>query len=208
MAASKVATPALEVSIPKINVRQIDLDLVGISPLITHAWDEKAKKQMLDKQMKKAKTAKDAKDPVRDFVNSLHWLTPKPDAPTQADVDAATFGFPCIGFKKAAVSACRFSDGAKMTEARGAFHVDGEFVAIQSAPPRMREDMVRIAMGTADIRFRGEFADWRVTLRISFNEAVMSIEQITNLFNLGGFGVGVGEWRPEKNGSSGRFKVA
>ena len=201
-------TAALTVSIPKINVRQIDIELLGISPLISHAWSDKAKKQMLDKQMKKAKAAKEAKDPFRDFCDSLYWLTSKPEKPSEKDIAKAKFGFPCVAFKAAAVGACRYADGMKMTEARGSFHVDGEMVEIQGPAPVMREDMVRIAMGTADIRFRGEFREWKVLLRVSYNEAAMSPEQIVNLFNLAGFGVGVGEWRPERDGSYGRFKVS
>ena len=158
---------------------------------------------MLDKQMKKAKAAKEAKDPFRDFCESLYWLSKKPATPTQADVDAATFGFPCVAFKAAAVGACRFADGMKMTAARGAFHIDGEMATLEGPPPVPREDMVRIAMGTADIRFRGEFQEWQTTLRVSFNADALSPEQIANLMNLAGFGVGVGEWRPERDGGYG-----
>lgn len=131
------------ISIPKIDVRQMEITLIGDSPLICHRWSEKAKKEMLDKQMKKAKTAKTAKDPEADYKASLYPLD-------------KGYGFPCVAFKSAAVGACRFSDGMKMTEARGAFHVVGELAPIDGTPT-MREDMVRVGMGTADIRFRGEF---------------------------------------------------
>lgn len=190
-----MTTADTPITIPKIDVRQMDITLIGDSPLICHRWSEKARKEMLDKQMKKAKTAKTAKDPDADFKASLY---PHPDG---------GYGFPCVGFKAAAVGACRFSDGMKMTEARGAFHVVGELAKIEGTPT-MREDMVRIAMGTADIRFRGEFKTWKTTLRVSFNASAISPEQIVNLMNLAGFGVGIGEWRPERDGSYGRFHVA
>ena len=74
--------------------------------------------------------------------------------------------------------------------------------------PEMREDMVRIGMGTADIRYRGEFKNWSTILTIRYNERAMSLEQIINLFNIGGFSCGVGEWRPSKDGSYGMFHVA
>lgn len=201
------AVAELAIQIPKIDIRQMQIRLVGDSPLITHRWSEKAKKEMLDKQMKKAKTAKEAKDPHADYVASLYWLTDKPANPTEKDIAKAKFGMPCVAFKAAAVGACRFSDGIKMTEARGAFHVVGEYAEIEGKP-RMRDDMVRINMGTADIRFRGEFMPWSVSLVVSYNGAALSAEQIVNLFNIAGFGVGVGEWRPEKDGSYGRFHVA
>lgn len=195
MVTKTAAREPVAIAIPPIDVRQIEITLIGDSPLISHAWSDKAKRQMLDKQMKKAKTAKEAKDPERDYQESLYQ---HPDG---------GYGFPTVAFKSAAVGACRFSDGIKMTEARGAFHIDGEYARV-IGEPSMRSDMVRIAMGTADIRFRGEFKQWRVTLLVKFNASVLSPSQIINLFNLAGFGVGVGEWRPEKNGSYGRFHVA
>lgn len=182
-------------TVPSIRRQHLRLTIIGDSALISHRWSEKAKKEMLDKQMKAAKTAKAAKDPEQDYRDSLYV---HPDG---------GYGFPCVAFKAAAVGACRFSDGLKMTEARGAFHVNGELAKIDGEPT-MREDMVRIGMGTADIRYRGEFLTWRTALEITYNADAISIEQIINLFNLAGFGVGVGEWRPEKDGSYGRFHVA
>ena len=188
------ASTAVVVEVPRINVRQMQVTLIGDSALISHRWSDKAKKEMLDKQQLKAKQAKGAKDPERDYRESL-YAHPE-----------GGHGFPCVAFKAAAVSACRFTDGIKMTEARGAFHVNGELARIEGEAS-MREDMVRIGMGTADIRYRGEFRDWRTTLTITYNADVFSQAQIVNLFNLAGFGVGVGEWRPEKDGSYGRFHV-
>ena len=71
----------------------------------------------------------------------------------------------------------------------------------------MREDMVRVSM-TSDIRYRGEFRQWAVDLPLRFNAAALSLEQIVALFHVAGFSVGVGEWRPEKNGQYGTFEVA
>jgi hypothetical protein len=191
----------------KLDIRTVEIRLVGDSPLICHAWSDKAKKLMLDKQMKKAKSGKEAKDPWRDFCDSMYWLTERPESPDADDITTARFGFPVVAFKAAAVGACRFVDGVKMTEARGAFHIIGEMTEIEGTP-EIREDMVRVGMGTADIRYRGEFKEWATTLTVRYNGTALSTEQIVNLFNTAGFGVGVGEWRPEKNGSYGMFHVS
>lgn len=189
------AKNSVAIDLPPLDLRIIEIKVVGDSPLICHAWSEKAKKQMLGKQMGEAQHKKAKKDPEQDYKDSLYHLP------------GDKFGFPAVGFKAAAVSACRFAEGVKMTEARGAFHVLGEYVEIDGTPSP-REDMVRVGMGTADIRFRGEFKEWSAVLRVRFNAASLSIAQITNLFNTAGFGVGVGEWRPEKDGSYGMFHVA
>lgn len=189
------ATPEV-LQIPTIEIGRIEIPIVGDSSLIMHKWSEKAIKEMLDKQMKVAKKGREAKDPQKDFEDSIYH---HPDG---------GYGFPSVAFKNAAVSACRFTDGTKMTVARGAFHVEGEFVKIEGAEPQPREDMVRVGMGTADIRYRAEFKNWRAVVKVSYNKHALSKEQIVNLFNLAGFGVGVGEWRPEKDGQFGRFHVS
>lgn len=197
--ATKTATTEEKVEfiqIPPLNIRVASLKLVGDSPLIVHNWSEKSKKEMLDKQMKKATKGKEAKDPQKDFEDSLYE---HPDG---------GFGFPAVAFKNAAVTACTSLNKAiTKVAARQAFHVRGELVKIDGDLPTPREDMVRVGMGTADIRYRGEFKAWSATLTIEYNPHALSLEQIVNLFNHAGFGVGVGEWRPEKNGQYGRFSV-
>lgn len=187
---------AMQIQLPELDIRVIDIHVVGDSSLIVHAWSEKAKKQMLDKQMGVASAGREAKNPQRDFEESLYH---HPEG---------GYGFPAIAFKNAAVEACT-SLGKSVTKvaARQAFHVVGELVKIDGTPT-MREDMVRVGMGTADLRYRGEFVEWSTTIRVRYNARVLSAEQVVNLFNTAGFAVGVGEWRSEKDGSHGLFHVA
>lgn len=201
------------VSIPAINIQYATISIVGDSPLIVHKWSEKAKKEILDKQMKKAKTkGHDAKDPVLDFIDSLYWLDGEPEEKTEegfakAIQNGARFGFPSVSFKASAVAAGYRSGVTKnLVSMYGAFHIDVEFVEIKGVP-EMREDMVRVGMGVADIRYRGEFKEWSATFQVKYNASAISLEQLVNLFNLGGFACGLGEWRPEKGGAFGMYHV-
>lgn len=198
---------AEELHIPALDIKCFDVLIIGDSPLIVHAWSDKAKKMMLDKQMKKATKGREAKDPFMDFVDSMYWLTKKPKKPTMEDVLSAKFGFPTIAFKAAAVDS-GYQQGilSKKTTARGAFHIIGDYAEIEGIP-EIREDMVRVGQGVADIRYRGEFKEWRTVLRIRYNASSISSEQIVSLFNVAGFACGVGEWRPSKDGSFGTFHV-
>lgn len=193
-----MATAQVEIRIPQMDLHRAVIVLDGMSPLICHAWSQKARQQMLDAQMKKAtKAGRAAKDPQQDFEDSLY---PMPEG------SAHPYGFPAVAFKAAAVDACSQVAGVTKVEARGAFHVEGELLGIDGTPTP-REDMVRIGMGTADIRFRGEFRTWSVEVPIVFNPRVLSLEQLANLFDVAGFAVGVGERRPQKDGSYGMFRV-
>lgn len=182
------------VELPALSIQTVKLRIVGDSPLICHAWSHKAKLEMLDKQMKRAKQAKAAKDPEEDYRASLY------------EHPEGGYGFPAVAFKAAAVDACSHVAGVTKVEARGAFHIVGDMAKIEG-DPSPREDMVRVGMGTADIRFRGEFKSWATELLIRFNANVISIAQIANLFNTAGFAIGVGEWRPQRDGSFGMFHV-
>lgn len=215
VAAEETTKPAVvgkPIMLPRLDMRTIRIRLIGDSPLICHAWSEKAKKEMLNKQMGVATAGKEPKDPGRDFLESLYTMNPNAKrevvhgATVQASADGG-FGFPAVAFKNAAVTACT-SLGKAITKvaARQAFHVCGELIHIDGTPT-MREDMVRIGMGTADIRFRGEFREWSCLLDVRYNARVLTDEQIVNLFNVAGFAVGVGEWRPERDGQYGLFHV-
>ena len=202
-----------EVVIPAIDIRLATIKIVGDSPLIMHAWSDKAKQMILDKQMKKAKSkGHDAKKPVEDFINSMYWMSGKPTAYTEeafaeAIENGAKFCFPTTAFKASAVSAAyRAGVTTNMVAMNGAFHIDGEFTEIHGIP-HIREDMVRIAMGGTDIRFRGQFDQWSAIFTAKYNAAVLSLEQLINMFNLGGFACGLGEWRPEKGGTFGMYHV-
>ena len=210
----KMATKKTEskIEIPAMDFRMATLHVVGDSPLIVHAWSEKAKRMMLEKQMKKATKGKEVRDPFKEFLDSLYWLSERPDDITPENFNevakAARFGFPALAFKAAAIDAA-YQQGLieKKTTLRGAILVIGEMAEIRGDVPVMREDMVRIGQGTADLRYRGEFREWSTDLTIRYNASAVSLEQVVNAFTAGGFACGVGEWRPAKDGNFGMFHI-
>lgn len=202
-----------------IEIKVAKIRIIGDTPLIMHAWSEKAKREMLEKQMKVTKSkAREAKNPVEDFIRSMYWLSPMPkdmtiEAYDKAIEEGARFGFPITAFKQAAISAAYRMGWAKdKMSLRGAFFIDGDenqMLEIKSDKPVMREDMVKVGMGTADIRYRGEFPNWSADITIKFNaNGQYTLEQIINIINAGGYVCGVGEWRPERDGQYGMFHVA
>ena len=194
--AKKVITTDQPIELPAMNIKLAEIFLIGDSPLISHKWSEKSKKEIRDKQQKKAKTAKDIRNPEVEFEDSLYHI------------EGGGYGFPAVAFKAAAVNACSHVDGITKVHARGAFHIMCELVTIEGDKPIQREDMVRVGMGVADLRYRGEFKKWHCKIPVRFNANVLSLEQITNIFDTAGFSTGVGEWRPQKNGDYGMFHVA
>lgn len=206
------------VEIRPIELAETKVTIIGDTPLIMHAWSEKAKRQMLEAQMGKAKgKAKEKKNPVDDFIQSMYWLTEKPVESTgeafQAAIhNGARFGFPVTALKQAAISASFRKGWSKdKMSLRGVFFIDGgwgEFMEIVSDPPVMREDMVKVGMGTADLRYRGEFRNWRATFILKYDvNGQYSLNSIINMLNAGGTVCGIGEWRPERDGQNGMYHV-
>lgn len=221
-----MATKTDVIEIRPIEIKKTTLRLVGDTPLIMHAWSEKAKRQMLESQQGKSKgKKKENKNPVCDFIDSMYWLEGKPDVNSKMSEEdcekafikaiesGAKFGFPVTAFKQAAISAAyRMGWSKDKASLRGAFFIDSDengMVEIKSDVPTIREDMVRIGQGTADIRYRGEFRNWYADITISYNtNGQHSLENIFNIINAGGYICGAGEWRPEKDGQYGMYHIA
>lgn len=225
MAAKKTAS----VEIKPMELQTVELTIVGTTPLIVHAWSEKAKREMLDKQTGKAKKAKhEIKIPVNDAMNACYWLTEQPengDTNEEAEeifhkaiMDGAKFGFPVTGIKQSVImGAKRGGLDVVATELRGSFFLEGateasttDIAEIISDPPTVREDMVKVGgmSKVADIRYRPQFENWSIPLKMTYNaNGKYSLEQLLNCFNVGGFVCGIGEWRPERDGQSGMYTL-
>ena len=200
--AKKAAAPGKETTIvvPKMTLATVELTLNGISPLIMHAWSEKAKRMMREKQAKAATRAREIRNPEEEFNQARYLDEKKRDC------------IPAIAFKCAAVEAGVLV-GVFKTLLRKAFFVGKpgqELIPIVSkSGPRMREDMVRVGMGSSDLRYRPEYLDWSVKVPVTFNPLMISADQLVNLFQNAGYFVGIGENRPETSGNQyGQFQVA
>ena len=194
-------TTTSTILLTKLQREIAEIEIVGTAPLIVHRWSEKAKLMMLQAQQGK-KVLKDPKDPKKDFESSMYRF---PDG---------GHGFPVTAFKSATVKGARAFKNVRMTELRqmltfltDGYCVDGmQLTKLSCTEPIMREDMVRVGMGTADLRYRAMYEEWSAVLRIEYLPTSIDLESIVALVDAGGMN-GIGEWRPEKSGSFGTYEV-
>lgn len=190
-----------QVVIDQIASQRMLVPIVGTAPLIVHRFSEKAKRQMLD-AMQGRKSPKEPKDPEAEYQAAFYRL--KGDS---------GYGFPAIAFKAATVSGARFYSGVTMTALKqfmffsGDVGADGQMLVTIEGDPVMREDVVKIGRNGADLRYRPQFTEWQATLDIVFVKSVITQGSVLSLVDAGGMGVGVGEWRPEKDGNFGTYRV-
>jgi len=182
------------------NIKEAAFQIESKSPLICHRFDQKARLSLLTSGGNK-RAPKQAIDPDDDYRRSLYVM------------EDGRYGFPAAGFKAAMVRAAKHIHGLSMTDARGMFFIiaDGrddlgtDLVAITGEPKR-RDDHVRVGQGTS-MRYRGEFAQWTAILRVSHDADLIGADSIGSLIARAGMTVGIGDWRPEKNGSFGLFNL-
>ncbi len=189
-----IMAKSANVEIIRNQVSSFAITIVGESPYIQNNFSQKAMEQMLAKHVGKT---------IERGVK----------VPSQVLADAQILnmdGKVCIpptAIKKAMLTASTLFKGLKKTHLR-----QGIFIAAQSIPiefkamiPRL--DMVRTSgmNRTPDVRFRPQFNDWKATFVIRYGDVVSS-DVVLNLLE-GAGRVGIGEWRPEKDGTFGCFRV-
>ncbi len=199
----------------KATFKTFSVWLVGDTPIITHAWSEKARREMLQKQVKATKGGKEARDPESDFVSSLY------------DMGDGSFGFPATGVKNCILSAAHKDKGiarsavmaglwinAEMVRTRPALAgavCDMPLVRIWGTKPEMREDMVKIGAGlnkVANLAYRAQFTVWALRITGKFNTTTLTPEALAFLIQESGMSSGLGEWRNERRGMFGAFHLA
>lgn len=183
----------------KPNIQMLEVEIEGVRPMIQHRFSEKSIRQIEEKQQKKnAKTKKEVRNPQAEF-----------EAAKYKDKNG-NIAFPALCLKQAIVGSARMVDGLPMTILRGAVFVKGDeegMIKVNHKSCELRRDVVRLNGGPADLRYRPELKDWKMKLNIDYNADVISAEQIVNLLSIAGFSQGLGEWRPERNGDFGTFRV-
>lgn len=189
--------------------------VVGDSPLICHAWSQKAKLEMLTKQVKATRGGREARDPEGDFVSSLY------------EMREGVYGFPCTGLKNAIMSAAHKDKGIAKTNVLSALFLDADMVSVRPAlagaicdmplvrlyasEPQMREDMVKVGLGlnkTASLAYRAQFTHWGIRLTGRLNIDVLTPDALAFLVSESGISAGLGEWRNEKRGLFGAYHMA
>lgn len=192
------------------DIKTLKLKLVGRpgSPLVIHAFAEKAKQEIRDKQQKKAKKAKEQRDPEAEFLSARY-----------VD-DQGRECAPITAIKKAIVSAGTAMDNITKVAIRQAV-----FVAPTLAPASMlvpietssgalaigvmREDAVTIGINTRGLAYRPMYLDWALHVTVEYNSRLLSEDQVLALAEQAGWGVGICEGRPERSSALGwgRFTV-
>lgn len=198
--ASAVSSPVV---ITPPDIRLIQLQIEGTSPLVINKFSAKAKEIMMATQMAgstaKSKKAREAKD-FEDLFNGARHVS-----------SDGWDGIHAASFRNAAISACRAA-GFVMTKAKLAIFIEPDgfdaddmtpLVRITKGEPQMVVSPCRNASGVIDLRPRPTYFPWGADLRIKYDAGILTETDVVNLMARVGLQVGIGEGRPDSKQSAG-----
>lgn len=171
------------------------LEIAGTADLIQNNFSQKAMEMMLRKHM--------------------GFSVPREKKVPSECIELATIYnldkrvcIPPAALKKAMLTAAASDKNLKKTRLRVDLYVEGSSLPITYEEQENRMDMVRTAgIGRQpDVRFRPAFKGWKCRVAITFDKDTLSGQTIVDLLHRAGT-VGVGEWRPERDGTFGTFDV-
>jgi hypothetical protein len=197
----QVPGPVETLRIKPLNFQLTRFTIIGTSPLVVHAFGEKARKQLLDDQImgdaekRKRRKNRDPKNLEACYRDSMHIAGGK---------DGGWHGIAASGLRKALISACKVA-GFVMTQAKLAIIVKADgydkadstpLVRITKGEPHMDVRCARNDNGAPDIRARPMWEPgWEAELTVEYDADVFTKEDIGNLVERAGRQVGICEGR-------------
>lgn len=181
--------------------RFMEVTIVGDSDLVLNKMNDINAKQLIDKRKDKAKD-NEKSNVWEAIITSIHWLNGKPtDFSEEGLAKALKENAPCItdfGLKKS------FGDAVvrhKIDKYKTAFDANvnlvskGGLVPITFAEHYIDEKLMSPKKGSPVLVNLNRFSGWKATFTVSYMENAYSAEQIVNIINLAGFGLGIGSGR-------------
>lgn len=199
--------PKEEIRIAPLRQSIITIPIIGSTPLKVLRFSKKKQDQVKATQQAgdqaKSKRKREAKDFNREYEEAKYLCTQKIDGKK-----VTWLGLNASGIRNGCIETCRVA-GFVMTKAKmsvfcvadGLDDLDKTALVRIHGEPEMSVDPVRNASGVMDLRPRVCFPDWKIILRIRFDEDQFSPSDVLNLMIRVGQQNGLGEGRP--NGSNG-----
>ena len=198
------------IELKEINVRNAKITICGDGDLVLNKMNDVNARKLTDERKDKAKTI--SKENVwEEIITSLHWYDGKPtDFSEEGLVKALTENAPCItsfGLRKSfgdAVVRNGIDNYATKFMAGVNIPAKGGLVPITFSEHYIDEKLMSPKKGSPVLVRLNRFSGWKATFEISYVENIYSLEQIVNIINLAGFGIGIGSGR---SSGYGRYHV-
>lgn len=196
---NKMKTETIEIK--RIDVKQVTVKIVGDGDLILNKMNDVSTRQLTDQRKNKAKDM-EVPNAWEQIITAMHWRDGKPtDFSEQGLIDALKNNAPCItafGLKKSFGEAVVRNEIDKFkTKFDPSVNIiaKGNLVPIKFTEHYIDEKLMSPMRGKPVLVRMNRFSGWSAEFTIQFTENVYSLEQIINIINLAGFGLGIGSGR-------------
>lgn len=217
---SKTTTkkPENTIELIPMNVKYATVTIVGEGDLVLNKMNaSNARTLLCDDRKKQALWESQHKNKWEDIITSIHWRDGIPCEDTNAECSEEMFykmlseNAPCItafGLKKSWGQAVVQNEIDKYsTKFNNAVNIiaTGGLVPIKFAEWRLDERLMSPKRGAPVTTRLNHFVGWSAEVKISFTDHVYSADEIVNIINCAGFGLGIGSGR---SSGYGRYSVS
>lgn len=177
----------------------MEVTIVGDGDLVLNKMNDVNAKLLIDERKSKAKD-NEIPNVWEEIITAMHWKNGKPkDFSEEGLAKALKENAPCItgfGLKKSFGDAVvRNKLDKYKTNFDASVNLVGELFPIKFAEHFIDEKLMSPKRGRPVLVHLNRFSGWSATFTVSYMESVYSAEQIINIINLAGFGLGIGSGR-------------
>ena len=197
------------IEVQKIEPKTVEITIEGDTDLILNKMNDVTRRQLTDARKDKAKDLSKPNE-WEEIITAMHWINGKPKEFTEKSLKEnlnAEKNAPCItafGLKKSfddAVVRNEISQySTKFDSNVNVIGASDNLVPITFTEYHLDEKLMSPKKGAPVLAKLNRFSGWRATFKISYLENVYSLEQIVNVINLAGFGLGIGSGRKSNYG--------
>ena len=189
------------IEIKRIKTKQVTVKIVGDGDLILNKMNDVSTRQLTEQRKNKAKDM-EVPNEWEQIITAMHWRDGKPtDFSENGLIDALKNNAPCItafGLKKSFGDAVVRNEIDKYkTKFDNSLNIvaKGNLIPIKFTEHYVDEKLMAPKKGSPVLVRMNRFSGWSAEFTIQFTENVYSLEQIINIINLAGFGLGIGSGR-------------
>lgn len=197
--------------IKEVKPQTITIHIEGDTDLVLNKMNDVTTRQLVDARKDKAKKI-ETPNMWEEIITAIHWRDGKPtDYSENGLFDALTNNAPCLtafGLKKSFGEAVvRLGIDTYSTKFDASVNIisSAGLVPIKFTEHVIDEKLMSPKKGAPVLVHLNRFIGWSADITISYIDSVYSSEQLINIVNLAGFGIGIGSGR--RSCGYGRYHV-
>lgn len=192
-------TETQEIELKPLGNKFMEVTIVGDGDLVLNKMNDVTIRQLIDQRKNKAKD-KEIPNVWEEIITAMHWKNGKPTDFSEEGLEKALKeNAPCItgfGLKQSFCdTVVRQKIDRYKTNFDATVNLVGELFPITFSEHFIDEKLMSPKKGSPVLVHLNRFSGWKAAFTVSYMENVYSAEQIINIINLAGFGLGIGSGR-------------